>query len=81
LKSNVFDINGKLLEARKLHSITLTSFCLAINWILKGPVILSALAIALAIFFIRRMVSTYSFCAGNTNVASPLYIKHYIYYN
>ena len=35
------DTNGKLRDARRLHSITFTSLLRARNWILKGPEILS----------------------------------------
>ena len=48
---------GKLLEARKLHSITFILLSLAKNWILKGPVILSALASLTVILFILLTVS------------------------
>ena len=68
---NTFDTKGKLRDARRLHSITLMSLFFARNCMLNGPDMLSALAIAPATFFIRRMVSTYSFWGGNCMVASP----------
>ena len=51
------DTKGKLREARKLHSITLTALFLARNCMLNGPVMRSSAATAAAIFFTRRMVS------------------------
>ena len=43
-----FETKGKLREARRLHSITLTMFSLARNCMLKGPVIDSSRATAAA---------------------------------
>ena len=37
LRFNTFDTNGKLRDARRLHSITFTSFLRARYWILNGP--------------------------------------------
>ena len=51
-----FETNGKLRDARKLHSMTLTEWCLARNCMLNGPVIFNALAIEAAICLIRRIV-------------------------
>ncbi len=51
---------GKLLEARRLHSITLTRLSLAMNWMLKGPVILSSRAMSAATLRTLRTVSMYS---------------------
>ena len=62
---------GKERLARKLHSITFTMLPLARNWILKGPEILSSLAMAREIFLIRRAVAKEICWAGNTIVASP----------
>ena len=45
LRFSTLETNGKLREARKLHSITFTSLLRARNWILNGPEILSSLAI------------------------------------
>eukprot|EP00001_Collodictyon_triciliatum_P085575 15112_3 len=67
---NVFEMNGKVREARTLHSITLRSLLLAKYWILKGPEMLRALAIFLVVILTLRMVST-RFWAGRTSVASP----------
>mmetsp|Transcript_6234 Transcript_6234/g.17390 ORF Transcript_6234/g.17390 Transcript_6234/m.17390 type:complete len:217 (-) Transcript_6234:612-1262(-) len=54
---NVLLTNGNERDARRLHSITLTSFDLEMNWMLNGPVILSAAAMLPAIRFTRRCVS------------------------
>ena len=51
------ETKGKLREALRLHSITLTLLRLARNCMLKGPVIASSRARSAAIFLIRRMVS------------------------
>ena len=51
------ETNGKLREARRLHSITLTALCRARNWTLNGPVICSARASFTAICLTRRMVA------------------------
>ena len=45
LRFSTLDTNGKLREARRLHSITFTSLLRARNWILNGPEILSSFAI------------------------------------
>ena len=45
LQLSVFETNGNERLARRLHSITLTSLPRARNWMLKGPVMLSDLAI------------------------------------
>ena len=37
LTPSTFETNGKLREARRLHSMTLTSLPLAMNWMLNGP--------------------------------------------
>lgn len=37
--SKVLETNGNERETRRLHSITLSWLSLAINWILKGPII------------------------------------------
>ena len=42
LTFRIFETNGKLRDARRLHSMTLTSLPLAMNWMLKGPLISSA---------------------------------------
>ena len=63
--------NGKLREARRLHSITFKSLFFAKYCMLKGPLMLSSRAILRLIFLIRRTVSKYSFCGGKTRVASP----------
>ena len=62
---STLDTKGKLLEALRLHSMTLMSFSLARNWMLKGPEIFRASAILRAIFLILRAVSTYIFWGGN----------------
>ena len=54
---STFETNGKLREARRLHSMTLTSFALARNWMLKGPWILSAFAMRAEMRRMRRTVS------------------------
>ena len=48
---------GKLREARRLHSMTLTRLSLAMNWMLKGPVIRSARAMSEATLRTLRTVS------------------------
>ena len=68
---STFDTNGKLRDARRLHSMTLISLSLAISCMLNGPDMLSMRATSRAIFLMRRIVSTYIFCGGNTIVASP----------
>ncbi len=68
---NTFETNGKLLDARRLHSITFMSLSFARNCMLNGPDMFSSSEILLLIFFILLIVSMYSFCAGNTIVASP----------
>merc|ERR1719401_30146 len=68
----VFEMNGMDREARRLHSMTLTSLSLQMNWTLKGPEIFNALQIFWPIILTRRCVSTKSFCAGSSKVASPL---------
>ena len=45
LRFSTLDTNGKLREARKLHSMTFTSLLRARNWMLKGPEMLSSFAI------------------------------------
>ena len=57
LRFNTLDTNGKLREARKLHSITFTKLFFAKNWILNGPLIFNSFAIILLTFLIRRAVS------------------------
>jgi hypothetical protein len=52
-----FDTNGKLRDARRLHSMTFTALFFARNWTLKGPVILSAFASSRAMRRMRRMVA------------------------
>lgn len=47
-------MKGKVREARRLHSMTLTSFSRDMNWMLKGPEMLSALAMADEIFLTCR---------------------------
>ena len=69
--SQTFDTNGKLREARRLHSMTLRSRSEERNWMLKGPVIWSSEAIAAAVFRIRESTDPYTRCAGNCMVASP----------
>ena len=54
---STFETKGKLLDALRLHSMTLMAFSLARNCMLNGPEISSADAIFLAIFFILRTVS------------------------
>ena len=71
LRLRIFETNGKLRDARKLHSITFTSLFLARYWMLKGPEMLSSFAIVLLMRLMRRAVSIYIFWAGNTSVASP----------
>ena len=51
------ETKGKEREARRLHSMTLMSLSLAMNWMLKGPVMRSARAISRPIPRMRRMVS------------------------
>jgi hypothetical protein len=51
--------------------MTLTSLSRAMSWMLNGPVMLSELAMALAMRLTALIVPTYSFCAGSTSVASP----------
>ena len=57
LRFSTFDTNGKLRDARRLHSITFTSLLRARNWMLKGPEILSSFAIWRLIFLMRRAVA------------------------
>lgn len=45
LTPTTFEMNGKDLEARTLHSMTLISLSFAMNWMLYGPVIFKALPI------------------------------------
>ena len=71
LDFNTLDTKGKLRDALRLHSITLMSLSRARNCMLNGPLILSLDAISREIFLIRLTVSTYSFCGGNSMVASP----------
>ena len=52
-----FDTNGKLRDARRLHSMTLTALCFARNCTLNGPVISSARATSAAICLTLRMVA------------------------
>ena len=52
LRFRIFDTKGNEREARRLHSMTFTSRFLARNWMLKGPLIFSSLAILCAIFLI-----------------------------
>ena len=47
LRFRTFDTNGKLRDARRLHSITFTSLFLARNWMLNGPLMFNSLAIIL----------------------------------
>ena len=54
---STFDTNGKLREARRLHSMTFTSLFLAKNWMLNGPLMFSSRAILRLIFLMRRAVS------------------------
>ena len=51
------DTKGKDREARRLHSMTLISLSLAMNWMLNGPVIWRARAISRPIPRMRRIVS------------------------
>ena len=44
----VLEMKGKDRDARRLHSMTFTSFSRAMNWMLTGPVIRSALAMLVA---------------------------------
>merc|ERR1719476_561064 len=50
----VFEMKGNDLEARRLHSMTMTSFSLHMNWMLKGPEIFNARQIFWPICFTRR---------------------------
>jgi len=52
-----FDTNGKLREARTLHSITFIVLSFARNCILNGPVILSSRIMRFEIRLILRIVS------------------------
>ena len=52
LRFNTLLTNGNERDARRLHSITFTSRPLARYWILKGPEMLSSLAMAREIFLI-----------------------------
>ena len=68
---NTFDTKGNDLDARRLHSITLTSLFTARNCMLNGPVMFRARAILRAIVLIFLIVSRYVRCGGSTSVASP----------
>ena len=57
LRPSTLDTNGKLREARRLHSITATSLPLARNWMLNGPWIASSAAMAAEMRRMRRTVS------------------------
>lgn len=50
-KSRALETKGNVREARRLHSMTFTSLSRAMSWMLKGPVMLSARAMADEIFF------------------------------
>ena len=50
--------NGKLREARRLHSMTLMSFSRARYWMLNGPEMFSSRAISRLMRLMRRTVST-----------------------
>jgi hypothetical protein len=47
--SKVLEMKGKVLEARRLHSITFTMLSFASSWMLNGPEMRSARAICAAI--------------------------------
>ena len=57
LVRSTLETNGKLREARRLHSITETSLFFARNWMLNGPLILSAAAMRAEMRRMRRTVS------------------------
>ena len=65
------ETKGKLREARTFTSITMSLLSFARNWILKGPVILSARTIRFVMSRARRTVSKYVRWGGKTTVASP----------
>ena len=44
----VLEMNGKLRDALKLHSMTLRSLSRAMNWMFTGPLMFSAFAILAA---------------------------------
>src|SRR3989338_8392893 len=74
LTPETFETNGRLLEVRRLHSMTKGVFLIARNWMLKGPVILRADDNCWAIFLIFSKVSEFTFWVGKTIVESPLCI-------
>jgi hypothetical protein len=53
----IFDTNGKLRDARRLHSMTFTWLSLPRNCMLNGPDMFSSRAILAAMWRIWRMVS------------------------
>jgi hypothetical protein len=57
LVPTIFETNGKLRDARTLHSMTFTALPLAMNWILNGPWRSRARAIRSAVLLMRRIVS------------------------
>src|SRR5215467_7354868 len=74
LMPRVFEMNGKLREARRLHSITFTSWSRASSWTLKGPVMCRAQARSSVMARARLIVWRESPCGGQTKVASPEWI-------
>ncbi|KAH3675308.1 hypothetical protein OGATHE_001648 [Ogataea polymorpha] len=65
------ELNGKDLDALTLHSITLISLFLAMNWMLNGPVTSRAFPILDVASTMRLTVSLSRSCGGTINVASP----------
>ena len=57
LRFNTLDTNGKLREARRLHSITFTSFLRARNCMLNGPEMFNSFAMRRLIFLICLAVA------------------------
>ena len=57
LTLKIFETKGKERDARRLHSMTMMSLSLAMNWMLNGPLIFSASAILRGDPLDARMVS------------------------
>ena len=67
---SAFDTSGKLRDARRLHSMTLTSSSRAKSWMLTGPVTSSDLHSAAPIRHFADHFDRQS-CGGSIIVASP----------
>ena len=67
----VLEMNGNDRDARRLHSITITSLPLQMYCMLNGPVMCNSLTIFCVASSMRANVYSDTVCVGNINVASP----------